>query len=97
MISATLTTLEQELRRAAGRRAYADVEQLVVSVGAAAAGEARSFPPGDPQVREIAIWLNQLYEWTGVMLRAARAAHAEELRRMPFLKTYLRHQSLSNL
>jgi len=28
-------------------------------------------------------------EWTGLMLRTARAAQADELRRIPFLRGYL--------
>jgi hypothetical protein len=92
MISSTLATMSDKLRRAAGRRAYAEVQRLVVSLGAAAAAEARGFPPGDARIREIAAWLHEQLDWTGIMLRTARAAQADELRRIPFLKGYLRRQ-----
>lgn len=97
MISTALIEIENDLRRATGRRNYADVQSLLVALGAAAEKEARAFSPGDPRVYEIAAWLNQLWDWTGIMLRTARAEHADELRLVPFVKTYLRQRSLSNL
>jgi hypothetical protein len=89
MISSTLAAMSNSLRRAAGRRAYAEVERLVTSLCDAAAAEARSVPAGDPQIREIAAWLDQQLESTRVILRIARTAHADELRRIPFLKRYM--------
>jgi hypothetical protein len=89
MIYYTLDTLSQELLGAAARRAYRDVERLAVQVGAAAAGEARELPPGDPRVREIAAWLKELFGKTEILLRIARASQATELRRVTFLKRYL--------
>ena len=61
---------------------------------AAAAEETGTLPAGDPQILEIAAWVDELLEWTGIMLRSARAAQADELRRIPFLRNYLRQQSL---
>ena len=89
MISAALTAIETELRQAAARRAYADVERLVVSLCAAAAGQARALPPGDPRIREIAVWLDEQLERTRILLRIARTAQADELRRLLFVKRYL--------
>jgi hypothetical protein len=93
MLSPTLATMSNDLRRAAGRRAYADVERLAVSLCTAAAGEARSLPPGDPRIREIAAWLDGQLETTGILLRIARATCADEIRRIPFLKRYLRQRT----
>jgi hypothetical protein len=92
MISAPLTAIETELRQAAARRAYADVERLAVSIGAAAAQEARELPAGDPAIREIVAWLQGVYECTGILLRIARTAQADELRRLHFVKRYLPRQ-----
>ena len=85
--------MSEELRSAAGRHAYAEVERLVVALCAATAEQARNLPAGDPQIRELATWLRELLDWTGIMLRAARAAQADEMRRIPFLKGYLRRQA----
>jgi len=89
MISAALITLGNELRRAAERRAYADVERLARQVGAAAAAEVRALPPGDPGGREIAGWLQDLFGRTEILLRISRASQAGELRRIAFLRRYL--------
>jgi hypothetical protein len=96
MISPALSIIGNGLRQAAGRRAYEEVQRLVVSLCDVAAEETRTLPAGHPQIREIAAWVDELLQWTGIMLRTARAAQADELRRIPFLKSYLRQQSLSN-
>lgn len=93
MISPPLSTLATGLHNAAARRAYEEVQGLVVALCAAAAAEARSLPEGDARIGEIAWWLREQVEWTEVMLRTARAAQAEELRRIPFLNGYLRRQA----
>jgi hypothetical protein len=95
MISSTLATLSNDLRQAAARRAYADVERLVVRVGEAAAEEARALPAGDPGIREIAAWLKELFSRTEILLRIGRASQAGELRRITFLKRYLPKQGSS--
>jgi len=92
MISPSLTAIGTELRHAAARRAYAEVECLVARAGAAAAEQTRALPAGDPGIREIASWLNELFESTGIMLRIARASQADDLRRVQFLKRYLPRQ-----
>jgi hypothetical protein len=89
MISSNLATLGSNLRQAATRRAYADVERLAVKVGAAAAAEASALPAGDPGVGKIAAWLKDLFARTEILLRIARASQAHELRHLTFLKRYL--------
>ena len=92
MFSSTLTSLSHELRGAAARRAYSDVERLAVKVGAAAAEEVRLLPAGDPGVGEIAAWLKELFDRTEILLRIARTAQADEYRRLMLLKRYLPKQ-----
>ena len=97
MIPEQLSSIGNNLRRAAGQHAYAETEVLVVTLCSTAAATARALPEGDPQIAEIVAWVGELLEWTGIMLRTSRAAQADELRRVPFLQGYLRQQSLSNL
>jgi hypothetical protein len=94
MISSTLVNLSNDLRRAAARRAYADVQRLAVRVGAAAAEEARALPAGDPAVGEIAVWLTDLFDRAEILVRIGRASQASELRRVTFLQRY-REEKLS--
>jgi hypothetical protein len=89
MISATLVNLSNDLRRAAARRAYADVRRLAVKAGAAAADEARALPAGDTGIGEIAAWLKDLFDRTEILVRIGRASQASELRRVTFLQRYL--------
>lgn len=93
MISSTLATLSDELRQAAARRAYAEVERLAVRVGAAAAEEARALPAGGPGKNEIATWLREVFTSTEILLRIARASQADEFRRITFLQRYLPGQN----
>jgi len=90
MISSTLVTLSHELRQAAARRAYADVERLALRLSKTADAEIRSLPGGDPAVREVAAWTKELFDRTATLLRIARASHTAELRRVTFLQRYLR-------
>ena len=89
MISSNLATLSDQLRKAAARRAYADVERLAVNVGEAAAEQARALPSGDPGVREIGAWLKEQFDRTEILLRIARASQAADYRRLTFLRRYL--------
>lgn len=91
---ASLSTLETELRQAAGHRAYADVERLVVLLCAATTAQLHILPKDDPRIHEIAAWLHELLDWTGTMLRISRATQADELRRIPFVRSYLSQQIL---
>jgi len=96
-VCATLVRLGQEMRSAAIRRDYAGVERLAPMIGTAVEAQVRALPAGDARRSELAAWVRELWESTETMLRVGRAAQAEELRRMPFVRTYLRQQSLSNL
>ena len=89
MISSNLAALSDELRQAAARRAYAEVERLAVKVGDAAAEQVRALPAGDPGVRDIAAWLKELFDRTEILVRIGRASQAGELRRITFLQRYL--------
>jgi hypothetical protein len=90
MIVPTLANLSDDLRRAAARRAYADVQRLAVQLGAAVAAQARTLPAGDPRIVEIAAWLKEEFTRTEILLRIARASQAAELRRATFLQRYLK-------
>jgi hypothetical protein len=92
MISATLASLSDDLRRAAGRRAYAEVQRLAVELGSAAAAQARTLPAGDPRIADIAAWLKEEYNRTEILLRISRASQAADLRRVTFLQRYLKRQ-----
>ena len=94
MIPPRLLEVETELRRAAAQRAYASVAHLLVSLGDAVAEEVRIMPADDPRRDELAAWSRELLDWTGIMLRASRAEQADELRRIPFVQSYLRQQNL---
>lgn len=89
MISSNLAALSDELRQAAARRAYAEVERLAVKVGDAAAEQVRALPAGDPGVRDIAAWLKELFDRTEILVRIGRTSQAGELRRITFLQRYL--------
>ena len=85
MVSPSLTSLGNDLQRAAARRVYAEVQRLAVSVGAAAAEESRA----TGNTTEIAAWLKDLYTRSEILLRIARATQADELRQVTLLKRYL--------
>ncbi|HUI55142.1 MAG TPA: hypothetical protein VLY04_09230 [Bryobacteraceae bacterium] len=89
MTSELMGRVETDLRHAVEQRRYAEVERLVVSYCAAAVAQLKAFPAGDPKMLEIASHVDGLLEWTELMLRTARAAQADELRRIPFLRGYL--------
>lgn len=90
MISSTLASLSDDLRRAAGRREYAEVQRLATQLGAAAAAQARELPAGDSRIAEIGVWLKEQYDRAEILLRVARASQAAELRRVTFLQRYLK-------
>ncbi|HUI55978.1 MAG TPA: hypothetical protein VLY04_13475 [Bryobacteraceae bacterium] len=89
MSTSPLASIETDLRRAAEQHSYAEVSRLVVLYCEAAAAQLKALPAGDPQMLEIASKVDGVLEWTGLMLRTARAAQADELRRIPFLRGYL--------
>jgi hypothetical protein len=94
MMAPPLSTIGNDLRRAAGSNDYPSVERLVVVLCSTALEQAASLPPGDPQIQEIGAWVNELLDWTGIMLRSSRAAQADDLRSIPFVQSYLRQEDL---
>jgi hypothetical protein len=92
MISPTLTSLSEDLERAAARRLYAEVQRLAVRLGEAAAAQARTLPAGDPGIAEIARWAKDKYSRAEILVRVGRASQAAELRRVSFLQRYLKTQ-----
>jgi hypothetical protein len=94
MIPPPLADIGDRLRRAAGSNDYPAVEGLVTSLCSTALEQAAALPPADPQIREIGAWVDELLDWTGIMLRSSRAAQADELRRIPFVQSYLRQESI---
>jgi hypothetical protein len=94
MAATSLSSLETLLREAVASRNYAEVQRLVVLLGAATAEQVSSLSAGDPLILEIGGWLDDLLDWTRTMLRVSRAAQADELRRIPFVRSYLKQQNL---
>jgi len=94
MISEPLRRLEAELRRETVSHSYKDVERLVRLVCATAAGETGRLAAGDSRILEIAAWVDNLLEWTRVMLTTARAVQAAELRQAYFVQGYLPYTNL---
>jgi hypothetical protein len=90
MISESLQKIEAELRRDAACHRYPEVQRLVVSLCQAAAEQTKVLPAGDSRILEIGAWVDDLLEWTRVMLVTARASQAAELRQAYFLRGYLR-------
>jgi hypothetical protein len=94
MICESLRRIETELRREAACHHYPEVERLLVSLCQAAAEETKLLPAGDSRILEIATWVDELLEWTRVMLMAARASVASELRQAYFLRGYVRQTQM---
>jgi hypothetical protein len=90
MIPQRVEQLEVELRRAAASRRYADVPRLAAKFGEAARAYAQTLPKGDPRAGEAARKLNETLSWTLLMMQAARAACAAELRRVTTATRYVR-------
>ena len=92
MISSTLATISADLRRAASRKAYSDVQHLAVRAGEAALQEVRALPAGDPEIEEIASWLRELYAAAEMLCRISRVAQADELRQAVCIQRYTARQ-----
>ena len=97
MIPEHIEATAQLLRAAAGHREYEQTGELIVQLCSTSADFVKALPTQDPQAREIVIFVSELLDWTDAMLRTARAAHADELRSVPFLRVYSRQEELSNL
>jgi hypothetical protein len=84
-----LAKFETDLRSAVTHRRYADVERLAQLYCAAAETQAKSLPAGDPGRARIVRHVEDTLEWARLMLHTARAATADELRRLPFVTRYV--------
>jgi len=89
MTQERFSKIENELRGAVIHRRYADVERLTQLFCAAAETQAKSLPAHDPGRAEIARHVEETLEWARLMLCTARAAVADEMRRLPFLRRYV--------
>ena len=89
MIPGNLCDLGAALRAAASRRAYGEVQRLAEPLCAAARGHIQRLPVGDPQIGEIAAWMERQLECAVALLRVARAVHAAELRQAMLLQRFL--------
>jgi hypothetical protein len=90
MIPSSLEQLEAEVRGAAASRRYADTARLAAEFGKALRAYAQTFPRNDPRAREAARKLHEVLSWTLLMLKAARASCAAELRRVTTAGRYVR-------
>jgi len=85
----SLSRIEKALRCAVEKQRYAEVQRLVLEFCAAAESHARSLPPGDPRIGEIAELTREVLQWTRTMVRSARESLAQQLRMIPKVKRYI--------
>ena len=85
----SLSRIEEALRVAVESQRYAEVQRLVLEFCAAAEAHARSLPPGDPRIREIAALTQEVLEWTRSMVKSARESLAQQLRLIPKVRRYI--------
>ena len=88
-MTAKLTSLERELRRAVETQQYADVQRLVLSFCQAAETYARALPPADPRIQQIADLTFELLQWCRTMVKSARECVVLQLREIPKVKRYI--------
>jgi hypothetical protein len=85
-----LEQLEAELRGAAASRRYKETARVAVEFGEAVRAYEQTLPDNDPRAGEAARKLDEALSWALLMLKAARAACAEELRRVTTARRYVR-------
>jgi hypothetical protein len=83
-----LSTLEQDLRHAAGQGQFQEVRRLADLYCEAAGGRLRSLPPDCPDAPRIAREAADLLQWTLLMLYSARESCKAELHRVRSLQCY---------
>src|SRR5579883_2192143 len=83
-----LSTLERDLRRAAERRQYREIERLAELYCQAARRRLEAMPRGCPGAQRIARDAVALLEWTLLMLYAARESCRADLQRVSSLRRY---------
>lgn len=88
-MSQRLHQLEKDLQSAVARRAYLDVQRIATDLGIQAAQEWRAFPPHDARAaRRIFDRLQNMLEWTRLMVCTMRASLEDELRRAHLTHRY---------
>jgi hypothetical protein len=90
MMPPRLERLESELRQAAACRRYGEAVRLATEFGEAARAYAQTLPRGDPRAAEAARKVDSLFSWALVMMQAARAACAAQLRQIETATRYSR-------
>jgi len=85
----SLTRIEDRFRHAVESRQYGDADQLALQYGEAARQAVDLLPSGDPGRAQIARRVLDTFEWARLLLLIGRAFTARELRRIPFLNSYL--------
>lgn len=90
MIPESLLKLEQQLRLAAETQHYDDVQRASAALCQAVESHLITLRAGDPDVSRIADRLSRTLDRTLLLMLAARAACADELRRISKLNGYLR-------
>jgi hypothetical protein len=85
----SLSRIEQELRRAVESQRYAEVQRLVLEFCRAAEAHARSLPPADPRIGEIATMTQDVLQWTRAMVKSSRASLIFQLQQIPKVKRYV--------
>jgi hypothetical protein len=90
MMPPRLERLESELRQAAACRRYREAVRLATEFGEAARAYAQTLPRGDPRAAEAARKVDSLFSWALVMMQAARAACAAQLRQIETATRYSR-------
>jgi len=89
MTQEAFSRIENDLRNAVRLRRYAEVERLAQLFSAAAVNRVRSLAPGDAERANLVRHAEEVLEWSRMMVSAARASTADELRHLPFVKRYL--------
>ncbi len=93
MMPSYLVQLEEQVRRAAASRQYAEVTRLTAEFADAARAYAQALPKGDPRAGETMRRLVDLLSWALVMVQGARAACAAELRQVATANRYSRRSA----
>ena len=88
-----LSGIEKQLRCAVETQRYEEIQSLVLSFCEAAEASARSLPPWDPRIAEIAHMTQSVLKWTRTMVQARRESLILQLRQMPKVKRYLGESS----
>jgi hypothetical protein len=89
MIPERLQQLERELRAAAAARLYPEVRRLATEFCSVAAAYASALPAEDPRVANAAAKVDEVLNWSILMMQLARSACSSELQRIRTTRQYL--------